>query len=129
LPAYIGEQLIAGGKMRTIKTMGRDELLMDIVEYGDTILNRVEGQSVESLIADDVLFDAILHRLRVVADVTKRLITIDPEIKSANPEVPWNLMSGLGNEIVHGYNAIDPAAMLGLILRDGFEELIKLARR
>lgn len=51
-----------------------------------------------------LLVDSVCFRLIQIAENAARL---SPEYKSTKKRVPWRLLSGLRNRIVHDYGAVD----------------------
>jgi uncharacterized protein with HEPN domain len=47
---------------------------------------------------------ATLHQLMVIGAAVKRL---SPEFRSRYPEVPWALMAGMRDKLIHGYDIVD----------------------
>lgn len=47
---------------------------------------------------------AVLHQLQIIGEAAKRL---SASLRELHPEVPWELMAGMRNRIIHGYDAVD----------------------
>ena len=47
-----------------------------------------------------VVHDAVLRRLEIIGEATKN---IPSDIKKKHPEVPWNLMAGMRDVLIHEY--------------------------
>ncbi len=82
--------------------MNRDPkfFLNDILESIDRIEAYTKGLTEEGFENDDEAKDAVLRRLSVIGEATKN---IPSRIKEENREVPWKLMSGLRDVLVHEY--------------------------
>jgi uncharacterized protein with HEPN domain len=65
--------------------------------YADTV------GSLAALEKNELTQDAIVRTLAVVGEAVTRLHKEAPEFIAAHPEVPWNLMRGMRNKIVHDY--------------------------
>ncbi len=65
--------------------------------YADTV------GSLAALEKNEQVQDAIVRTLVVVGEAVARLHKEAPEFIAAHPEVPWNLMRGMRNKIVHDY--------------------------
>lgn len=52
---------------------------------------------------DRMVQDAIVRTLAVIGEAVTRLQKEAPEFITAHPEVPWSLMRGMRNKIIHDY--------------------------
>jgi uncharacterized protein with HEPN domain len=59
--------------------------------------------SLAGLEQDQLVQDAIVRTLAVIGEAVTRLHKEAPEFVAAHPEVPWALMRGMRNKIVHDY--------------------------
>jgi uncharacterized protein with HEPN domain len=62
--------------------------------------------------------DAVLHNLQTMAESTQRLSDI---LKSTQPNIPWEDISGFRNVLVHNYLGIDLEVIWGIMLREAPE--------
>jgi len=63
----------------------------------------VEGES--AFLGSDLLQDAVLRNLQILAESTQRL---SQGIKSACPGVGWRELAGFRNVLVHDYMGVNP---------------------
>jgi uncharacterized protein with HEPN domain len=64
----------------------------------------VAGMGFDAFAADDKTASAVLQKLKIVGEAAKRV----PEtIRQDYPQVPWQQMIGIRDQIVHAYFAID----------------------
>ena len=47
---------------------------------------------------------AVLHELLVIGEAVKRLSS---ELKRSQPDVPWKLISGMRDKLIHAYDEVD----------------------
>ncbi len=96
--------------------MPRDqEALVDILEAIKLILQYAAGQDFDALAANVEKQDAILRRIAIIGEATKRL---SPEFRLQHPEIPWKQMAGMRDVITHDYDEIDLDDVWGVIQRD-----------
>ena len=62
---------------------------------------------VQTFEADTRTQDAVLHSLRVIGEAANKIRSAAPEFVAQHPDVPWDLMCGMRNRIVHDYFEID----------------------
>ncbi len=85
--------------------MARDqEALIDIVEAIKLILRYVEGVNVDILAANIEKQDAILRRITIIGEATKRL---SKDFRELHPTIPWKEIAGMRDVITHDYDEVD----------------------
>jgi uncharacterized protein with HEPN domain len=85
--------------------MSRDqEALIDIVEAIKLILHYVEGVDFASLAANIEKQDAILRRITIIGEATKRL---SKDFREQHPTIPWKEIAGMRDVIIHDYDEVD----------------------
>ena len=80
------------------------ERAQDIVEAIARIERYVGDVSAEQFYADTKTSDAVIRNLQVIGEAARELST-DPA--AADIDVPWDLMTGMRNVLVHGYFRVD----------------------
>lgn len=80
------------------------EALIDILEAIKLILQYAEGLEFDNLANNMEKQDAILRRISIIGEATKRL---SAEFRSQHPEVPWKSMAGMRDVIIHDYDEVD----------------------
>lgn len=74
------------------------------VEQINVIDKYVGSKKYDEFISDDQLVDAVLFRLVQLVENVKN---ISPEFKDKNPQIPWGMIMGFRNGIVHEYGKTD----------------------
>jgi uncharacterized protein with HEPN domain len=80
--------------------------LQDIIESMNAAVNYLGPYSCAQLAADGRTLDAIIRRIGIIGEATKRLSN---ELRQRNPHVPWREMAGMRDRVVHGYDRVDIA--------------------
>ena len=81
-----------------------DALLLDITKAARLILEFTAGTSKQAFLNDHKTQSAILHQLMVMGEGVKRLSF---ELRDQHPEIPWSLIAGMRDHLIHAYDAVD----------------------
>ena len=85
--------------------MARDEaVLLDIVRAAQLVLEFRQEMDKTAFFDDLKSQSAILHQLMVMGEAVKRL---SAEFRARHSEVPWMLIAGMRDKLIHGYDIVD----------------------
>jgi uncharacterized protein with HEPN domain len=85
--------------------MSRDkQILTDIILATQQVLRYAEMLDRDRLAQDDEKQAAILYRIIIIGEATKRLSV---ELRSDYSEIPWRQMAGLRDVVIHDYDELD----------------------
>ncbi len=79
--------------------------LADILDSARIIQQHLSGMSREQFLADLRTQDAVIRRFAIIGEAARHL---SPAALKALPDVPWNLMVGMRNLLIHDYDDVDP---------------------
>lgn len=68
--------------------------------------------------ADDLLQNAVMHQIQIIGEAARK---VSPEYKSAHPQVPWKVIIGMRNRLVHEYFDIIPERVWDVVQNNIFE--------
>src|SRR5205823_15096681 len=68
-----------------------------------------------AFLADAKTQSAVLHRVLVIAEAVKRL---SPDFRAAYPEVPWKLIAGTRDKLIHFYEGVDLEEVWKMVTSD-----------
>ncbi|HBQ98998.1 MAG: DUF86 domain-containing protein [Roseofilum sp. Belize BBD 4] len=80
------------------------QALIDILTATEQILRYVQDTTPEDFQQDDQNQAAILYRIIIIGEATKRLST---EFRQKYPIIPWREMAGLRDVVIHDYDDLD----------------------
>lgn len=84
--------------------MARDEaVLLGIARAAHLVLEFKQGMDEAAFLEDSKTQSAILHQLMVMGEAVKRL---SPEFCARHPQVPWSLIAGIRDKLIHGYDIV-----------------------
>jgi uncharacterized protein with HEPN domain len=85
--------------------MPRDrDFLLDILDQAALAIDHLAGKSEDELAADEQLQAAIRYRFVVIGEAAGR---ISQPTQDRFPQLPWRLMKGMRNIVVHEYDSVD----------------------
>jgi len=89
------------------RTPTADELLSDIIAWGDRLAAHVADMTRERFLADPRTQDAVARCIEVIGEAAGQLRQIAPELEQRDPAPALSKAYGARNRIAHGYAAAD----------------------
>lgn len=80
------------------------EYLKDILNSARLCEEFLAGLTYEQFVTDIRTQYAVVRALEIVGEATKNL---SMELRNSNSDVPWKLMTGMRDRLIHGYIDID----------------------
>ena len=103
--------------------MPRDDAqVLDILKAARLAIEFKGSADKAAFLADAKTQSAVLHQLLVIGEAVKRL---SPEFRAAHPEVPWRLIAGTRDKLIHFYEGVDLEEVWKMVTSD-LPELIRL---
>jgi len=85
--------------------MHRDDVtLIDIVQAARLIIEFSGQLTREQFLEDVKTQSAVLYQLLVIGEAVKRL---SPEFRAEHPDIPWRLIAGMRDYLIHTYDIVD----------------------
>ena len=94
--------------------MRNSVIVEKLIAYTDKILAYCEGANYESFAADSKLVEACVFNLSQMRELAN---PIGDDFPQAHAEIPWRLLYGLRNRIVHDYEGVN-MQLIWEIIRD-----------
>ena len=97
--------------------MKRDPRLYldDIFGAIEKIENYVEGLRFEDFSTDNKTIDAIVRNFEIIGEATKR---ISLETKEKYPQIPWKMMAGTRDKLIHAHFGVNLQVLWKAIKED-----------
>jgi uncharacterized protein with HEPN domain len=89
--------------------------LQHILDAIDRIVRYTKDKSFEEFISDDMMYYAVVKNIEIIGEAANMLTS---DFQAAHPEVPWKMVKGMRNYIVHEYFQIDSSVVWGVITKD-----------
>lgn len=81
-----------------------DTTLLDIARAARRVLEFKQGLDKTAFLNDPKTQSAVLHQLLILGESVKRL---SDEFRDRHPTIPWRLMAGMRDKLIHEYNDVD----------------------
>ena len=89
--------------------------LEDILRAIEAIKDFIKGMSFNDFEADDKTSSAVIRKLEIIGEATKKIPT---QIRDKYPNVPWKTMARLRDVLIHGYFGVDLNIVWDAIKKD-----------
>ena len=101
------------------------DYLHDILEACDKATEFVEGLSDETFRGDDKTQYAVIRALTIVGEAVKK---IPKSVQNRYPDVPWKMMAGMRDIVIHEYFRVDLKRVFETVRQDFPPLRIAIAR-
>lgn len=89
--------------------------LVDIVTAAELIQSFTDGLEQAEFMTDVKTQSSVLYQLLVIGEAVKRL---SADIRQEHLEVPWSLIAGMRDHLIHAYDAVDWGEVWNTVQRD-----------
>ena len=96
--------------------MSRDKaLIADITHASQLVLGFCANYSKSEFFDDQKTQSAVLHQLLIIGEAVKNL---SAEFRTTHKQIPWKLIAGMRDKMIHEYNDVDLDEVWSTIKRD-----------
>ncbi|MBI5141724.1 MAG: DUF86 domain-containing protein [Nitrospirae bacterium] len=99
--------------------------IRDILEAAKLAVSYVTGVERQAFGQNTQLQDAVIRRLEIMGEAARR---VSEETRTAHPGIPWRLMIGMRNQVIHMYDGVDMYVVWHTV-KDDLPELINALER
>jgi uncharacterized protein with HEPN domain len=89
--------------------------IQDILDAITKIHKYTVGMNAKSFMADDKTVDAVIANITIIGEAASR---VPPEVIEASPEIPWTVMRGIRNVVVHEYFGLNAQILWDTVQND-----------
>jgi uncharacterized protein with HEPN domain len=94
------------------------QYLQHIVDAIDRATSYVRGMDLAGFEADTRTQDAVIRSIEIVGEAANKTRVADPDFAAKHPHIPWDVMYGMRNRIVHDYFEVDLGIVWQTVHRD-----------
>ena len=95
-------------------------LIMDILNSIKRINTYTNGLSFQTFAANYMVLEACLYNIQVIGEAVSKL---PDDIKKSEPGVPWTLIKGMRNRLIHEYFGTD-VEIVWKVIKNELPEMI-----
>ncbi|MFQ5805894.1 MAG: DUF86 domain-containing protein [Phycisphaerae bacterium] len=96
--------------------MSRDQTtLLDIARAARLASDFVNGMDQDAFLRDRKTQSAVVHQLLLLGEAVKRL---SADFRSGHGEIPWALIAGMRDKLIHAYDEVDLDEVWKTVERD-----------
>jgi uncharacterized protein with HEPN domain len=99
-----------------------DADLLDILKVARLAIEFKGHADKPEFLEDAKTQSAVLYQLLIIGEAVKR---VSPEFRAAHPEVPWKVIAGTRDKLIHFYEGVDLEEVWKMVTSD-LPELIGL---
>ena len=92
-----------------------DAYLLDILDACNLIIEFAKSVEYHDFEKDIMRQDAIIRRIEILGEATRRLSV---EFKDQHKEIPWHLLRGMRDRLIHEYDEVDIELIWDIIQND-----------
>jgi uncharacterized protein with HEPN domain len=89
--------------------------LTDMLRAAGLARQFIAGLDSDAFFGDLKTQAAVLHEIMIVGEGAKRL---SADLRESHPDVPWRLIAGMRDRLIHQYNAVDLEEVWQTVMRD-----------
>lgn len=94
------------------------EYLQHILEAIDRATGYVAGMDGKAFEQDTRTQDAVIRSLQIIGEAANKARVASPELQATASDIPWDVMYGMRNRIIHDYFEVDLDVVWQTIQRD-----------
>ncbi|MEC9374559.1 MAG: HepT-like ribonuclease domain-containing protein [Planctomycetota bacterium] len=89
--------------------------MRDMLDHAIEAISRVDNRTRIDLDQDRTLYLVLLQLIQIVGESARR---VSMESRQAHPEVPWRMIIGTRDRLIHGYDIVDRDILWSIATND-----------
>lgn len=86
--------------------------IADMINFSERALSYTYGLDQFSFLESGITYDATLRNLELIGEAASK---VPFEIREAHSEIPWRMIIGTRNRLIHGYLGIDDDVVWSIV--------------
>ncbi len=103
--------------------MNHKQIIQKELKYIEKILAYTENRKYEDFVGDSMLVEACVFNLGQIGELANK---VDSDFAKSHPSIPWRVLYGLRNRIIHDYDGVNLVLIWDIISEDLPELKIQL---
>ena len=95
--------------------MPDETFLVDMLAAARRALRFVDGMSLDAFERSELHQSAVVKQLEIIGEAARH---VSDEFQADHAEIPWRLMVGMRNRLIHDYTRIDVPTVWETVQRD-----------
>ena len=94
------------------------QYLQHILDAIDRAISYAAGMDFAAFEKDTRTQDAVIRSIEIIGEAANKVRTADPAFAAGLPNIPWEVMYGMRNRIVHDYFEVDREVVWQTVQQD-----------
>ncbi|MBQ7974332.1 MAG: DUF86 domain-containing protein [Clostridia bacterium] len=94
-----------------------------ILKYISKIINYTKDITYDEFVSNSILIEACVFNLSQIGELANK---IDKDFEESNSSIPWRVLYGLRNKIVHDYEGVNLVLIWDIVKMDLHELKVQL---
>jgi uncharacterized protein with HEPN domain len=90
-------------------------VINDILSCIDHVTTYTAGLSFDDFTSNFMVIEACLYNIQIIGEAVAQL---PDDVKNDNPNIPWSLIKGMRNRLIHEYFGTDLPVVWNVIIND-----------
>ena len=95
--------------------MKNKTIVEKILKYISKVIEYTKDTEYDDFINNSILVEACVFNLSQIGELANK---IDKDFEESNPSIPWRVMYGLRNKIVHDYEGVNLVLIWDIVKED-----------
>lgn len=83
------------------------DYLDHMIEAIDRVAGYTNGLDHGAFLASSLVQDAVIRNIEIIGEAARNFERAAPELAEAHPHIPWRSITGMRNQLTHGYFGVD----------------------